>query len=298
MATLKPGSKNSVRPRGRRRIRPSLLVLENRTLLSTLVVTNLQDSGNGSLRFELSQANNNDTITFQSTLFAAGQQTITLTSGPLAVSKDVSIQGPGASLLTVSGNSTQEIFKVSSPGSPSQGSTISGMTITKGFSSTNGGAIYNSGMLALSGCTISGSKAGSFQAYYSANGGAIYNKGTLSLSGCTVSGNYSSGNGGAIDSEGGAAFAFQLHGLGQHVQRPGWRHPRCQEHAQLDWHQHHGQHELVWHRRRYLFQFCGWHRDAPGLHCLGQQVTATSLRRHLQPLRRHDHADGLHHQSE
>ena len=204
MATLKPGSKNSVRPRGRRRIRPSLLVLENRTLLSTLVVTNLQDSGNGSLRYELSQANNNDTITFQSTLFAAGQQTITLTSGPLAVSKDVSIQGPGASLLTVSGNSTQEIFKVSSPGSPSQGSTISGMTITRGFNSTNGGAIYNSGTLALSGCTISGSKAGTFQAYYSANGGAIYNKGTLSLSGCTVSGNYSSGNGGAIDSEGGA----------------------------------------------------------------------------------------------
>jgi hypothetical protein len=52
--------------------RPTLEALEDRLVPSTLTVTNLNDGdGNGpagSLRYELSQANNGDTITFQSGL--------------------------------------------------------------------------------------------------------------------------------------------------------------------------------------------------------------------------------------
>jgi hypothetical protein len=73
MATLTPKTPRTTRARtrSRRRLRPSLMVLEDRMLLATLVVSNLQDSGTGSLRYEISHANNNDTITFAPALFTS-----------------------------------------------------------------------------------------------------------------------------------------------------------------------------------------------------------------------------------
>ena len=72
----------------RRGIRPSLMVLEPRTLLSTLTVTNTNDSGNGSLRFEISQASANDVIAFDPSLFSGGARTINVISGPLSLTKN------------------------------------------------------------------------------------------------------------------------------------------------------------------------------------------------------------------
>src|SRR5262245_19554404 len=77
----------------RRRLRPRLEGLEDRTGLSTLTVTNNLDSGAGSLRAAIKAASSGDTIVFDSSL--AGQ-TITLTSGELAINQSLDIEGPGA----------------------------------------------------------------------------------------------------------------------------------------------------------------------------------------------------------
>ncbi len=63
--------------------------------VSPLVVTTTADSGAGSLRAALASANNGDTITFSLTLPA----TITLTTDELRLGHNVTITGPGASML-------------------------------------------------------------------------------------------------------------------------------------------------------------------------------------------------------
>jgi hypothetical protein len=57
---------------------------------ATITVTNTNDSGPGSLRHALANANNLDTINFAVT------GTIALTSGGLQVTKNVAISGPGS----------------------------------------------------------------------------------------------------------------------------------------------------------------------------------------------------------
>lgn len=82
-----------------------------------------------------------DTITFGGAVFSdAVPDTITLQSGPLNVITSVTIQGPGASLLTIDGDQKSRIFAVNSELSYIPKTTISGMTITGG-SGVNGGAI-------------------------------------------------------------------------------------------------------------------------------------------------------------
>src|SRR5262249_30624981 len=83
----------------RRGFLPRLEGLEDRTVPSTLTVTNNLDSGSGSLRYAITHAHDGDTIAFAPGL--AGQ-TIALTSDELAIKNSVDIEGPGASLLTIS----------------------------------------------------------------------------------------------------------------------------------------------------------------------------------------------------
>jgi len=201
--------------RRRFRFRPSLLMLEPRTLLSTFQVTNTNDSGSGSLRSEISQAKNGDTIDFAPSLFGGGQQqTITLTSGTLNITTNVSILGPGANLLTISGNHSQQVFDVTG-GSTTVPVELADLTIASGNSSTGGG-VENSGTLTLYDCTISGnssnygggfynSSAGSLSLYgclitanSAVDGGGITNKGTLKLGQSTVAKNSAILNGGAF----------------------------------------------------------------------------------------------------
>src|SRR5436309_3227251 len=76
--------------------------LEPRVLLSTYTVTNLNDSGAGSLGDALQRANANvgaDTINFRTGLSG----TIALGGTQLEVSDDLIIEGPDASALTISG---------------------------------------------------------------------------------------------------------------------------------------------------------------------------------------------------
>src|SRR6516165_4327958 len=86
---------------------PRLLVLEDRTLPSTLTVLNNADSGDGSLRAAISVAQSGDQIVFDPSLHG---QTITLTSGQLAITKSLDIEGPGADQLSISGNHQSRIF--------------------------------------------------------------------------------------------------------------------------------------------------------------------------------------------
>src|SRR6476659_77615 len=76
---------------------------------ATITVININDSGPGSLRQALGDANNGDTINFASSL---NGQRITLTSGELNVDKHITISGPGAKDLAVDGNSQSRVFNV------------------------------------------------------------------------------------------------------------------------------------------------------------------------------------------
>ena len=151
-------------------------------------VTSLNDGGPGSLRQAIADAVSGETIDFAVT------GTITLTSGELSIDKDLTITGPGESQLTINGNNNSRVFYVGT-----FTVTISGLTITEGYTNGNAGGIFNlAGTLTLTNCTVSGNNA-------DAAAGGIYNLfGTLSLTNCTVSGNNAHGSyGGGIYNLGG-----------------------------------------------------------------------------------------------
>src|SRR5262245_55752856 len=89
--------------------RPRLEALEGRDVPSTLTVTNNLDSGKGSLRYQIAHAGNKATIVFAPSLDG---KTITLTSGELDITQGLTIQGPGAGQLTISGGNHSRVFDV------------------------------------------------------------------------------------------------------------------------------------------------------------------------------------------
>src|SRR5262245_12897821 len=157
---------SGISPRGRLR-RPKgsgfhLEALEDRTVPSTLTVTNNLDTGalgDGSLRGEIAAAQSGDTINFAPGL--AGQ-TITLINGELTITRSLDIEGPGANRLTVSGNGASRVFDVSGGVTV----TIAGMTITDGLANgsspviaSTGGGILNFGTLTLANDVLSNNRA-------------------------------------------------------------------------------------------------------------------------------------------
>src|SRR5262249_8204143 len=99
------------------------------------VVTNLNDSGPGSLRALITGDDDGSPIVFAPNLTAG---TIKLTSGPIEIVSSLTINGPGANFLTVDGNGTGRVFTVDSWVSAA----ISGLTIAGG-KATQGGGVFN-----------------------------------------------------------------------------------------------------------------------------------------------------------
>jgi hypothetical protein len=136
--------------------------LEERSTPST--VTNLMNAGPGSLRQALLDTPAGGTVDFQPGLSG----TITLTSGELAITKNLTVAGPGASVLTVSGDQASRVFDIAATFTVS----IAGLTIADGFATGifptgYGGGIYNAGVLTVTGSTLSDN--------FSTSGGGIYN---------------------------------------------------------------------------------------------------------------------------
>jgi hypothetical protein len=187
------GPRNGKRPRpvDRHRLRPEMLVLEDRRLLSTFQVTNdTTDNGSttGTLRWAVAQANSasGSSIEFE---LGTGASTITLTSGQLELTESVTIydrsgQGP----VTVSGNDASRVFQVDGGVTAS----LTGLTISGGFvNGGGGGGLYNAGTATLTDCTLSGNSArwNGGGGYLNGAGGGLLNVGTATLTDCTLSGN-------------------------------------------------------------------------------------------------------------
>jgi hypothetical protein len=163
---------------------------------TTIIVTNTNDNGPGSLRQALADANDGDTI--DATAIAG---VISLTTGQLLVDKSVTINGAGAGLLAVDGNATSSAFQIGT----GETVTISDLTIRNGHSGSRGGGIDNEGgsTVNITNCTVSGNTAGGGE--ISGFGGGIFNSGTLTIVNSTVSGNATvgiSGGGGGIVNNG------------------------------------------------------------------------------------------------
>jgi hypothetical protein len=183
--TGRPHTRRTSARKPRRRFRPQLDALEDRWMPSTMTVTSLADHGHGTLRAEIAAAHSGDTIDFAPSLDG---KTITLTNGELVINKSLTIQGPGASQLTVNGNQRSRIFEVDGTNSVS----LSGLTLIDGFGvaggkakSGEGGAILNFATLTVNDCTISNNLATQY-------GGGIFNVGTLMVNGCSISNNVAS----------------------------------------------------------------------------------------------------------
>src|SRR5207237_4875684 len=84
----------------------------------TYRVANVNDAGPGSLRQAVADANlttAEDRIVFDSTAFNS-PRTITLTSGTINIHAPTVLDGPGASLVSISGNNASRIFYLAGPG--------------------------------------------------------------------------------------------------------------------------------------------------------------------------------------
>jgi hypothetical protein len=170
--------------------------------VGTFVVTNLTDSGPGTLRALVSNSISGDTILLTN---LSGAITLSSFFGPVTVSNNITIAGPAVGLAAISGGFGTRVFNIAS------GATVSmtGLNIQNGRALS--GAFGGNGSPGYNGYTYSCSAPPSNICYACGGsgydggtgsdgqpGGGIYNQGTLKMTSCLVSGNSggSGGNGG------------------------------------------------------------------------------------------------------
>jgi hypothetical protein len=175
-----------VRRRTTASFRPAIEALETRNLLSTYLVDHLTDDLvgeglSGSLRYCITNAADGDDIEF------GVSGTIRLGGALPALTQSITLTGPGANAVIVSGNNTSRVFNIAATATVA----ISGLTIADGHVDirSDGGGIFNAGALTVTDSAFSGNFGG--------GGGGIYNMGTLAFANCTFTGN-SAGSGGSL----------------------------------------------------------------------------------------------------
>lgn len=170
-------------------------------------------------------------INFAPSLTASGSATIDLTFGQIEIAESVSIDGPGANLLTIDQTTSggARVFQVDTSATV----LISGLTVSGGNANgatspaNDGGGILNEGSLALHAVTLSNNTALehgggiynldgdllvsdstiSGNAATNGDGGGIFNNaGTLNLINSTLAGNSAAANGGGLDNSGTATI--------------------------------------------------------------------------------------------
>ena len=146
---------------------PLICVAAMQAHATTIIVTNTNDSGPGSLRQALTIAHDGDVITF------AVNGTIALISGGLPITRNVTISGPGADQLSIDGNQGLLVFGVF----PQKTAAISGLTIMNAEA-----GVWNQGTVAVSNCVLTGN-----------SDGLLNQLGIVTLTSCVLSGNSYSG---------------------------------------------------------------------------------------------------------
>jgi len=162
--------------------------------VATFTVTTLDDSGPGSLRDAILQANGTpgpDRIEFAAGLTG----TIALMSSLPTITDHLEIAGPGAAAVTLSGSGAVQILSVER----GVNAAIDGLTFASGMA-VDGGAILSAGRLTVTGCVFRTNTATN-------TGGAILNQaGILLVRGSTFDQNRAAQNGGAIANMSGEAL--------------------------------------------------------------------------------------------
>jgi len=187
--------------------------LEGRRLLSTYSVVNFLDSGPGSLREAIVATNSApgpDLIRFAP---AARDGTIALAGGQLSITDDLTIDGPGADRLAVSGNDASRVFRIGGGVEVS----INGLTVTHGRAVGQGGGILNATGLDVRDSIVRDNTASAAGPSGTAQGGGIWNGDLdygpsveLALRNVTVTDNTLSGTPGLPVQGGGLFTAFPV----------------------------------------------------------------------------------------
>ena len=177
------------------------------------VVTTTDDHDDGACSFadctlreaiNAANATSGSTVSFKSQV--TGVITLQATLGGLTISNSVTVVGPGARTLAVSGNGAVRVFNVTSGTS-----VISGLTIQDGSAAGTtgqtgmGGGILNSASLTVNDCMFTGNSATGGNGLTESNSGgkgqgaAIYSAGILTLNRCTFSGNTATGGNAGVN---------------------------------------------------------------------------------------------------
>ena len=134
-------------------------------------------------------------IVFDENLFSS-PQTITLKAGEMLISSEVTINGPGADLLTIDGNNQSRIFTVDDGSSTTQAVSISGLTLTNGngaskVTNERGGCVMSFEQLTITDSQVTGCSA--------RGGGGVWSRfGSLLIENTTINDNYAQNRGGGV----------------------------------------------------------------------------------------------------
>ncbi len=124
---------------------------------ATFTVSNTNDTGAGSLRAAIADANATagaDTINFTTS------GTIVLTTGELTITDSVTIDGPGPETLTVSANNASRVLTIDDGVDGTlRDVTLEGLTITGGETAGEGGGIVSRENLTLTGVVLTQNQA-------------------------------------------------------------------------------------------------------------------------------------------